>query len=248
MSVKRKYGWRPQLPDRRDRPFKLAAPAAVLPSRVDLRPGCSPIEDQGELGSCTAHALTGALEYLEFDQREPVDILSRLFIYYNERVIEGTVDQDAGATLRDGIKTLAQFGVCEESDWPYDPNAVTNQPPPPCYAAGLAHQVSSYEALSTVDDMRSCLASGFPFVAGISVYESFESDAVAASGIAPMPLATETLIGGHAVCCVGYDDATQMFLCRNSWGYSWGQAGYFWIPYAYVGDADLASDFWVVRK
>jgi len=244
------YGWQPDLPDHRDHPFLLTLRRpAPLPPRVDLRPECSPVEDQGALGSCTANALVGALEFLEKKegQAKPVD-LSRLYVYYNERVIENTIGQDSGAQLRDGIKTLAKQGVCAEAKWPYVVAKFKSKPGPACYGDGSKHRISSYQRLQTTDEMRACLADGFPFVFGFTVYESFESSSVAKSGMLNMPKKSEKVLGGHAVCAVGYDDVRKRFTVRNSWGSGWGLKGYFTMPYEYLADRNLSDDFWTIRK
>jgi len=241
-------GWVPDLPDQRD--YLFAAAYRVprrLPSAVDLRPLCSPVEDQGALGSCTANALAGALEFLENkDQVSFVD-LSRLFIYYNERVIEHSVKSDSGAMLRDGIKTLAKQGVCSEKKWPYQVSKFTTKPPASCYTEASNHQITSYHRLMTVDEMRACLAEGYPFVFGFTVYERFESQTVARTGVVNMPKPAEKVLGGHAVLAVGYDDKKKRFTVRNSWGPDWGKQGYFTMPYDYLAARNLSSDFWTIR-
>jgi len=245
------YGWVPDLPDRRDHVFSAVRPGTApiaLPKSVDLRPGCSPVEDQGGLGSCTAHAIAGAIEFLEKKDKLPFSPISRLFVYYNERVLEDSVGSDAGASLRDGIKTLVKQGACSERRWPYVISRFAARPGRTCYLEAATHRATSYARLSTLADMKACLAAGFPFVFGFTVYESFESDAVAKSGIVPMPGPDEQVLGGHAVLGVGYDDATSRLLVRNSWGIHWGQAGYFTMPYTYASDRSLSDDFWTVRR
>ncbi len=219
-----------------------------LPQNIDLRPACPPVEDQGQLGSCSANALAGDLEFLELKDKLPLVDLSRLFIYYDERVVEHTVNSDSGAMLRDGIKTLAKQGVCTEKTWPYIISEFTQKPSPTSYEEALQHQITSYHRILTTDDMRTCLAEGFPFVFGFSVYESFESPQVAKTGVVPMPQKGEQQKGGHAVVGVGYDDSQQRFIVRNSWGPNWGMKGYFAIPYAYLADRNLSDDFWTVRR
>lgn len=242
------YGWLPDLPDHRDLLYSAIAPRVrKLPRKIDLQANCSPVEDQGQLGSCTANSLVGALEFLENKDGTSFVDLSRLFIYYNERVIEGTIDQDSGAFIRDGIKSLAKQGVCPESDWPYKIATFRKRPSVSCYRTAKKHRIISYHRINTVDEMRSCLTDGFPFVFGFTVYESFESQKVAKSGVVDLPAAKEKVVGGHAVMGVGYDDSKKRFLIRNSWGADWGKKGYFTIPYTYLSDRNLSDDFWTIR-
>lgn len=244
-----RYGWVPDIPDQRDVMFrKVYRIPATLPSSVDLRPMCSKVEDQGQLGSCTANALVGAMEFLMIKDKKPYADLSRLFVYYNERVVEFTVNQDSGAMLRDGIRTLARLGVCTESKWPYDIKKFARRPTLACYIEAQRYQITSYQRIDTVDEMRSCLADGFPFVFGFTVYESFESQDVANTGVVNMPGPTEKVMGGHAVLGVGYDDSQKRFIVRNSWGENWGMNGYFTMPYDYVANRNLSDDFWTIRS
>jgi C1A family cysteine protease len=248
-SIKR-YGWVPDLPDARD--YMYAAPVemmAKLPSKVDLRPNCPPVYDQGQLGSCTGNAIAGAVQFdREKQNLKPDFVPSRLFIYYGERVIEGTVNSDAGAQIRDGIKVVAKQGVPPETDWPYDITKFADKPPPKAFTDALKDLAVSYSRVAqNLGQMKGCLASGFPFVFGFTVYDSFESQQVAQTGVVPMPASGESVLGGHAVVAVGFDDGQQRFIVRNSWGTGWGMQGYFTIPYAYLTDTGLASDFWTIR-
>jgi C1A family cysteine protease len=250
--IKRKYDWRPDRPDPRD--YGYAIPpihaAGNLPARVDLRPHCPPVYDQGDLGACTGNALAGLFQFLQMSLGVPSWIPSRLFIYYGERAIEGDVGQDSGASIRDGMTILEQKGVCPETLWPYEIARFAVKPPSQAYHTAFHHKIRLYQRLNNLNlvALKSCLASGFPFVFGFTVYESFESPEVAKTGVAPLPAPKENALGGHAVMAVGYDDASQVFLVRNSWGPDWGQAGYFTIPYAYLTSATLANDFWTARK
>ena len=177
-----------------------------------------------------------------------VFVPSRLFIYYNERSIEGTVASDSGAQIRDGIKSVSAQGACHEALWPYDTSKFTKKPPKTCYTDGAKNKAVSYQrVVRDPAQMKGCLASGYPFVFGFTVYESFESQAMAKSGHATMPASGEKELGGHAVMAVGYDDASQWFVVRNSWGTTWGMGGYFTLPYSYLTQRGLSSDFWTIR-
>jgi C1A family cysteine protease len=244
------YGWIPDIPDQRD--FLYAAPMAflrALPESMDLRSQCPPIYDQGQLGSCTANAIGGAIEFDQMKENlQQVFAPSRLFIYYNERIMEGSVSSDSGAMIRDGIKSVAKQGACPEPMWPYVIAKFAAKPPANCYAEAAKHTAASYQRLiQSLSQMQGCLASGYPFVFGFTVYESFESSTVARTGHAPTPGTSERVLGGHAVCAVGYDDSKRWFICRNSWGINWGMSGYFTLPYDYLVNADLAADFWTIR-
>ena len=244
-----KYGWIPDLPDHRDQMYSAPITALqALPPQTDLTPKCPPVYDQGQLGSCTANAIGAAIEFDHLKQKLPDFVPSRLFIYYNERAMEGTVASDSGAQIRDGIKSVAKQGACSEKTWPYDISKFRTKPTQKCYTEALKDKIVLYQRLvPTLNQLRGCLGSGYPFVFGFTVYESFESETVAKTGHAPMPAPNEPAIGGHAVLGVGYDDAKQWFIIRNSWGTGWGMKGYFTLPYAYVTDQQLADDFWTIR-
>lgn len=259
-SSKYSYG---HIPDRRDqRDHLYTAPLSILsalPASVDLRPQCAPVMDQGQLGSCTANSIAAALEFDQIKQGLPEARPSRLFIYYNERAMEGTINSDAGAMIRDGIKSVNKQGACPESLWTYDISKFTVKPSTTCYQSALQHKTVSYQRVTrSLTQMKGCLASGYGFVFGFTVYESFESDQVAQTGIVPMPSHREQILGGHAVLCVGFDDAQQRFYVQNSWGTEWGMGrtatssdtdrGFFSMPYAYLLSSSLASDFWTIRS
>jgi C1A family cysteine protease len=238
------------LPDQRDHLYSAPLPVLVkLPPKKDLRSGCPPVYDQGQLGSCTANAISGAIQFEQKKQRAKVFMPSRLFIYYNERVMEGSVNSDAGAQIRDGVKSVANIGVCPETEWPYDINKFADKPTPKCYTDAKKCEAVGYQRLDStnLNQLKGCIASGFPFVFGFTVYDAFESQDVAKSGLLNMPGPKEKVVGGHAVLGVGYDDSTQRFAVRNSWGKNWGIKGYFTIPYAYLTTTNLADDFWTIR-
>jgi C1A family cysteine protease len=242
------FGWLPDLPDYRD--LLYAAPRKLplkLPPSIDLRKSCPPVYDQGSLGSCTANALAAAFQFEQRKQGILEFIPSRLFIYYNERVALNTVLSDSGAFIRDGIKTLNTDGVCMESDWPYIIPKFTKKPPDDLYQEALKNQVLQYLRLNNerLLLLKSCLAEGYPFVFGFTVFESFWG--IGKNGIIPIPKEEERRIGGHAVMAVGYNEANQHIIIRNSWGTSWGKKGYGFMPYNYITDKDRADDFWTIR-
>jgi len=245
-----RFGWVPDVPDQRDHLYSAPMPMkGALPAKVDLRSKCPPVLDQGTLGSCTANAIAAAVQFDRMKQKlKPAFAPSRLFIYYNERAMEGTISSDSGAMIRDGIKSISKLGDCPESEWPYVISKFTVKPPVSCYKDALKCKATQYQrVVRALSQFKGCLASGYPFVFGFSVYESFESNEVATTGIAPMPGHNEKLLGGHAVLAVGYDDAAQRIIVRNSWGKGWGLAGCFTLPYAYLTETNLSDDFWTVR-
>ena len=247
----KKYGWRRDLPDKRDKLFETNYLLSVEKpvDKVDLREKCPKIYNQGELGSCTANAIACAIQFDEIKQNLDSQVPSRLFIYYNERDIEGNVDRDTGSSLRDGVKCINKIGYCNETQWPYDIQKFTEKPEQSCYDYARKHKSLSYKKVQQDEEhIKSVLNMGFPIVFGISVYESFESEEVAKTGIVPLPKNHEKMLGGHAIVIVGYDEEKRLFTFRNSWGEDWGDKGYGYLPYDYVCDKDLASDFWVITK
>jgi C1A family cysteine protease len=245
-----KYGW-----NKAGQYYKLAEKYVLQDSHlskiikhVDLRDECPAIYDQGHLGSCTANALAFCYQYDEQHQKEPSQFIpSRLFIYYNERNMEGHVLDDSGAEIHDGVQVLNTIGVCSETEWVYDISKFTIKPDENCYTNALLHKTSVYKPIQQdLSQLRLALIAGFPVVFGFSVYESFESPDVAKTGNMPIPLPAEKLLGGHAVAAVGFDDTRQVFIVRNSWGASWGDKGYFYMPYAFITNPDMASDFWTI--
>jgi C1A family cysteine protease len=252
--AKHTYSRKKKTHDARDHVYTghLRLADAAIPNAVSLLAHCSATKDQGNLGSCTANASAGAIEYEENIQKgvNVAVALSRLFLYYNERALEGDVSQDAGGEIRDVVKVAARYGAPPETTWPYDVSKFTQKPALEAYTEGVLHKVLQYQAVpQTLDAFLHVLAVyNRPIVIGITVYESFESDEVAKTGIVPMPnTATEQNLGGHAVLVVGYDKTKRAFLVRNSWGPDWGtQGGCFWLSFDYLMNPDLADDFWVV--
>lgn len=253
-----KYGWKPDLPDHRDHYFKLRMSAAALPTFVDLRPSTPTSFNQFELGSCTANAAGAAIKFGQNKQKlYPTYVPSRLYIYWNTRSLEGTINIDAGATLRNTIKAVAKWGAPSESLWAYDTTKFRIKAPSSVYAEGAKHLVVDYQrVMQDSISTQTCLASGFPFVMGFSVYESFESSAVSTTGMMPMPGPNEAFLGGHAVLCVGYNAGTTVvngvpprhFIMHNSWGPYWGVNGRFFMPFDYLLNSDLCADFWKITQ
>ena len=249
-----KLGWLPDIPDARD--YAYAAPLRVmqsLPASVSLRKLCPAVYNQGGLGSCTANALGAAFQISQKIQKKAIWIPSRLFLYYNSRVSIHTENSDSGAFLRDAVKSMNKEGLCKESIWTYDDSnqpgdKFTMKPPENCYKSALDNQILTYQRLqNNLTVLQGCLAEGYPFAFGFSVYESFMSDEVKNTGIMPMPdISNERMVGGHAVLAIGYDNRRQAFLVRNSWGKQWGLNGYFYMPYAYATSRQ-AADFWTIR-
>lgn len=301
-------GWRKQHHDPRDEAFRLKIHPGILgasaPPSADLRLLCSPIEDQGNLGSCTANMLAGLVESNEIRTAQTglagivvsptgtppavtvsgvtvaidgsvsfttkvgaaaptptptptptpaphtfIDV-SRLFQYYATRTIENSVSTDSGATIRDTLKAANQYGVLDEKLWPYDISKFAVKPGSTLWTNALSHKVTSYHSIADGDltTMKAMIASGYLVGFGFNVYSYFMSQDMATHGVLHLPTKTETLEGGHAVALCGYDDAKGAFLVRNSWGTSWGLAGYFYMDYAYVAKTTLCSDFWVVQS
>lgn len=242
------FGWIPDLPDHRD--LMYSAPLDMMkrmPAKADLRPSCPPVYDQGQLGSCTANGLGAAFQFGQMKQKLKSFMPSRLFLYYNERVMINTVNSDSGANIRDGIKSLNVDGICPETELPYDITKFTQKPSPKCYTDAHKNTIQSYMRLdnSNLVQLQSCLADGYPFVFGFTVYDSFRS--IGKNGMMPMPKPSEARLGGHCVMAVGYDDAKQVFIIRNSWGTGWADKGYFYMPYAYITNAHQCDDFWTIR-
>ncbi len=246
MIMHKNYGWLPDIPDQRDYLYSAIKPKIRLPKQTDLSGLCSTIENQGSLGSCTACALAGNLEFLDNKPDFEYTDVSKLFIYYNERALRGNEDYDSGASLRDGIKTLKKTGYCHEDLWPYFISLFDVKPSKHCYIQASRHRIESYHRIYTLTEMLTCLAEGFPFVFGFAVYESFNTNQTKKRGLVVMPKKGERMLGGHAVLAVGYKQDKKRFLVRNSWGTKWGIQGYFTMPYDYL--ETLAADFWTIRK
>ncbi len=246
------FGWIRDLPDHRDLRV-VRDQASTFPRTLSLRSEMPPVFDQAQLGSCTGNGIAGVLEHQAMRQGHDHGTPARLWIYYQERVIEGTVSQDAGAQIRDGVKVVAHLGCPPETDWPYsDQNPGPFQGPVPQAASRPAEDniyrgLHYYRCPQDLWDMKWCIVNHYPLVFGCSVFQGFESPEVAQTGVVALPSASDQPIGGHCMVIVGYDDARQVFEVRNSWSESWGDAGHCWMPYAYLLDQNLSSDVWSIR-
>jgi C1A family cysteine protease len=273
MRIKR-MGWRADLPDFRDYPLThpklpagfvrgIMAPLATVGAdavEVDLRPRCSPIYDQGDLGSCTAHGVVGLHEYLELQTFGRFTPLSRRFLYKVTRNFIN-VHGDTGAEIRNAMGALAYFGTCPEEYDPYVPAYFDREPTAFQYAMAGNYKGTQYaridshglSATDVLDQLKGMLLKGWPWVFGFTCYDSL--DYVGASGAIPFPKASERQTGGHCIDGVGFSDtydkcpnaAPGAFMIRNSWGTSWGEVGYGWLPYDYVLRG-VAEDFWTLTK
>jgi C1A family cysteine protease len=248
-----KYNHRSDEKDERDKHFHLYASqktSAPIPPLINLRDRYPlPVLDQGNLGSSTACAASNALRFCLQKEDTIVFQPSRLFIYYFSRLLEGNVSEDSGAAIRDVLRSITAFGACNETSLPYDIDKFSDKPPTKCITSAKRH-ISKFQYLRVTQDilsLKTALASGYPVLCGIQVYDSFESDHCLRSGIVPMPdVQKEQLLGGHCVLLVGYDDTMKCFILQNSRGVSVGYGGFFKIPYQYIVDSQLSNDFWTI--
>jgi len=251
--TRRVYGYLKDKLDPSDIRFKAVRSiddSPVFPEKVSLRDKFKELPyDQGSLGACSAHAALGIFTY-----EHGGGPFSRLALYYWERELEGTINEDSGAYLRDAIKILNTKGIGLEEHWPYDISKFTIEPPPIELQEGALNKITQYFSLDDGDpnDYRQCLADGYPFMIGIQIFESFESEEVSKTGVVPMPGDRERCLGGHAVAVIGYDENfrgtnKRYYEVRNSWGKDWGDHGHFWIPAEYLENNSLGTDAWTIR-
>jgi C1A family cysteine protease len=249
----RGLGWRKDHLDNNDRHLTISV-RVPLPSSFDQRTAQStaafmpPVYDQKDEGSCTANSGSAGMDYERKRQGLPFLTPSRNFIYYNTRLQEGTEDMDAGGEIRDVIKTLASQGACPESQWPYEDSNLTTKPTDDCYATAAKFEALQYSRVTQAEYFlkHSISILQRPVLYGMSVFNQIQSDRAAKTGMVTLPGSGESAIGGHAIALVGFSDATRLFLFRNSWGAGWGDGGYGFVPYEYILNPDLASDFWVI--
>ena len=246
MSIVSKLKWVPDIPDKRDF-YKVIDTTIKLPTVISMIPQFPEVYDQGNLGDCTGNSSMGAVGYLDVIDPNIKKYIyySRLYVYYNSRTDK---TQDTGASIRDVFKALNTYGVCPETEWTYDISKFAIKPPANCYKDGESNKIIKYARVNQDNtSLRTMLYQRFPIVFGMAVYDSFEN--VGINGNVPMPnLKKEKMLGGHCLLIVGANNKTKRYIVRNSWGNSWGDQGYCYIPYAMIEDADLCSDFWVAEK
>jgi len=246
----RKYGLKISLPDQRDRYYSIPNEILFkeLPPVVDLRPGCPPVRDQGQVGACTAFACTAMLGYDRIRQGLPAFAYSELYLYWKTRQKEGTTSVDVGATIKDTIQTALKIGVCAEELWPYLLANVTKRPTKKCDQSAAQHKADGYMRVpQNLLHMKSLLYSKSTFNAGISVYESFEGEGALSTGMVPIPAPNEQFLGGHALLICGYIDEIRCFIAQNSWSVNSGDKGFLYLPYSYLERYDLAADLWTIQ-
>lgn len=248
-----KYGWIRDLPDPRDHHLSLTYEEATadLPASHSLRSKMPAVYNQGELGSCTANAIGACVQYQQMKQKEAEGnhVPSRLFIYWNERELEGTTQSDSGAAIRDGMKVIGSVGAPPEEDWPYNINKFTVKPSAQAFSDALKYTARYGRVTQSIHSFKASTYFGRPIVFGFTVFSSFETG-IGSDGIMPMPdFSREQVLGGHAVVIIGYKEIRNQlyFEVRNSWGANWGDNGYFWMPAAFAIDSTLCSDFWHVN-
>ncbi|HEY5562662.1 MAG TPA: C1 family peptidase [Clostridiaceae bacterium] len=256
-----KYCLKRQDYDERDFLFSTLIGAITVPTSIDMRKLMPPIYDQLQLGSCSANSSTSYDVFLHGNKIQ----LSRLFEYYMVRKIEGTVDEDSGATNRDNVNSIKKSGICEENLMPYDISKFTIPPIDEAISNAKQYTISSYVALNNLSNIKQALAMLKPVIVGMDVFESLEGNEIAQTGKMSMPLITEQNLGGHSVLVVGYVDAIKTSLktsiynfitrkvptkgyliVRNSWGVGWGDKGYFYMPYEYL--PKYTFDYWTMNK
>jgi C1A family cysteine protease len=253
METQFKYSWLPDLPDHNDYYYEPSLwKRLTTSSSVDLRPGMPEVWNQGQLGSCVSHGVLACDEFAQKKEKlTEVFKGSRLFCYYVGRSIEKTVSVDSGLQVRDGVKAVATKGICPEHLWPYDISKFAEKPPQAAFEEAIKHPaVKYYRVEQNRSHIMACLDEGYPIVFGFTVYEELEGDEILKTGILPMPTSSSKNLGGHCTVICGYDKASKLYLIRNSWGKHWPNdqlAGYFYIPFSYVENSDLASDFWTLR-
>lgn len=255
-------GWRRQAHDPRDR-FFFAREVVSVPDYCDVTPLMGRQRDQLNQGSCGPTSLSQVLTYQQRQQALPEDEASVHFIYWYTRFLMGTVNEDSGVDNRTLLKAVANYGFCPEQMDPYSDSlsAMKKRPTQVMDAAAAPNKITAYAAVvQSLSQMKGVLAGNEPFLFGFDVFDQLLSDEAGETGIVKTPSQTESSIGGHDICFVGYSDKDLLgnkpgnkwpaghFKFRNSWGEEWGDKGFGYFPYGYATNKNLASDFWVVSS
>lgn len=216
--------------------------------KVDLRNLSPQVQDQLDIGSCVSHGVLYTHQMLYPDSKDKTELGSRLYNYYNGRKREGRAHMDQGMSIISGIISLLEYGSVQENMWPYDTTKRDIQPPSEIYNMAIKSKLKATQIPQNIYNIKNSLIECLPVLCGILIYPSFETDLVAKSGIVPYPnKLNENPVGRHCVVIVGFDDMSQKFLLRNSWGPQWGDNGYFWVDYKYILDEDLCSDLYCIE-
>jgi hypothetical protein len=249
VSTKYIYGLKRDKIDKRDFKFTdshIFRLSGAIPDKMDLTEHYPEIWNQGHLNSCTGHGGAAALGFNQDVQGVKKFTPSRLFIYYNARLMSGTQNSDEGASIRDMLKGIAKYGFVDEKVWPYDESKVNVKPPKEIYDMAKKNKLKAYYRVNNdIDEIRRAISTGHPVVFGIQIYDSFESDTVVTTGLVPMPKGTESHLGGHCITGANYDKVKGLNKERNSWGPEFGDKGYFYLPDEYL--EKYASDIWSVE-
>lgn len=247
------YGWRRQRPDKRD--LRLAMPTGAIPASSDNGALIPRVFGQGNIGSCVANVVALQVMIARAAAGFAPFTPSRLWLYFEGRAVERSQAMDVGMEPRDAYRVLTAMGICAEDlpakpgRWLYNPSMFSVAPTQDTIFAAAHHRAGAYHAVPAgLDPLRATLAGGLTVAAGISCFESFESERVLATGEVVLPGADEGYLGGHDILLYGHDDARRVFLWQNSWGVNYGKGGRGTIPYDYIADPDLASDFWVLTR
>jgi len=236
--LKLSFGWKPGAKTIEGEMYFSPIGFGTLPEEFTLKDKFTqPIQTQSHIPSCVAHAISSLIYYRM--TRES----SRLFTYYNARLIEGSIGKFVGTTIESGIQTLSKWGWCDEANWEYNTNKCNIAPSSSLYVEAEQNKIANAKRLPRdLDVLKTALCSGDPFCLGFLVFEEFEG--AEENGVVKLPKDTTSPMGGHAVLAVGYSDSRQCILARNSFGPTWGDEGYLWIPYDYLTTEELSDDFW----
>ncbi len=246
-----KGGYKFAKPNPKAKAYSSKLKSDKLPPAVDLRPFMTKVEDQGQTNSCTANAVVGAYEYLFKRFKKQNYDISRMFVYYNARVKGGGDIADEGSVIQYAMECLKKAGACSEATWKFKKEIVNKKPHKESYSEGKKFLVDEIMSVPVkLKAWKKTLADGYPIVFGTTLYKSFDK-AAENGGVVPMPSPKEAgrkSHGGHAMLCVGYSDEDKMFIIRNSWGESWGEEGYCYIPYNYLMNEKWTGDCWIIKK